>query len=129
MMLANRLQEASRRAVDPNGAIVLCKGSSAEIDASQIASIAAAPGIARAASGRPLAVGALIVVLDNTLESGVSAFAIDVLRCQRCEGRLRLLAAVMNPKAVRAILASLGLPTDAPELRPARAPPQQFDWA
>jgi len=34
-------------------------------------------------------------------------FAIDVLACQYCGGRLKLLAAVMNPKAVRAILASL----------------------
>jgi hypothetical protein len=57
------------------------------------------------------------------------AFAVDVLRCQRCEGRLRLLAAVMNPKSVRAILSNLGLPTEAPELRPARAPPERFDWA
>jgi hypothetical protein len=46
-----------------------------------------------------------------------------VLACQHCGGRLRLLAAVMNPKAVRAILANLGLPTEAPELRTARAPP------
>jgi hypothetical protein len=56
-------------------------------------------------------------------------FAIDVLACQHCGGRLKLLAAVMSPKAVRAILASLGLPSDAPERRPARAPPEQFDWA
>ena len=56
-------------------------------------------------------------------------FDIDVLACQHCGGRLKLLAAVMNPKAVRAILASLGLATEAPELRPARAPPEQFDWA
>ena len=57
------------------------------------------------------------------------SFAIDVLQCERCGGRLKLLAAVMSPTAVRAILASLGLPTEAPELRPARAPPEQFDAA
>jgi hypothetical protein len=28
-------------------------------------------------------------------------FAIDVLACQHCGGRLKLLAAVMSPKAVR----------------------------
>jgi hypothetical protein len=56
-------------------------------------------------------------------------FAMDVLACQHCGGRLRLLGAVMSPKAVLAILVSLGLPTDAPELRPARAPPEQFDSA
>jgi Putative transposase len=54
-------------------------------------------------------------------------FAVDVLDCPRCGGRLKLLAAVMSPSAVRAILASLGLDIDAPEPRPARAPPEQFD--
>jgi Putative transposase len=55
-------------------------------------------------------------------------FAVDVLACQHCGGRLKLLAAVMNPKAVRAILASLHLPTEVPELRPARAPPELFEF-
>jgi hypothetical protein len=57
------------------------------------------------------------------------AFGIDVLECPRCGGRPKLLAAVMSPAAVRAILASMGLPTEAPELRPARAPPEQYDCA
>ncbi len=57
------------------------------------------------------------------------AFGIDVLRCPHCGGRLKLLAAVMSPPAIRAILASLGLPTEAPELCPARAPPEQPDCA
>jgi hypothetical protein len=56
-------------------------------------------------------------------------FAIDVLACQYCGGRLKLLAAVMNPKAVRAILASLHWPAEAPESRPARAPPEPFETA
>jgi hypothetical protein len=55
-------------------------------------------------------------------------FAIDVLACQDCGGRLKLLAAVISPKAVREILASLGLPTESPELRPARAPPTCFEF-
>jgi len=55
-------------------------------------------------------------------------FEIDVLACQHCGGRLKLLAAVTNPKAVRAFLASLGLPTEVPEQCPARAPPALFEF-
>jgi hypothetical protein len=57
------------------------------------------------------------------------AFGVDVLHCPHCGGRLKLLAAVMSPPAIRAVLASLGLATDAPELRPARAPPEHLDYA
>jgi len=35
------------------------------------------------------------------------AFDIDVLACPRCGGRLRLMATVEDPDAVRAILAAL----------------------
>jgi hypothetical protein len=38
------------------------------------------------------------------------AFGVDVLQCPHCGDRLKLLAAVMSPPAIRAILASLGLP-------------------
>jgi len=48
-------------------------------------------------------------------------FAIDVLQCPNCGGRLKLLAAVLNPPAIRGILASLGLPTEAPEMHAAHA--------
>lgn len=37
------------------------------------------------------------------------AFGVDVLACPRCAGRLRLVATVDDPHAVRAILESLGL--------------------
>jgi len=47
------------------------------------------------------------------------AFDIDVLACPRCGGRLRLIATVEDPSAIRAILASLGLSAE----RPDRAPP------
>ncbi|HEX7481364.1 MAG TPA: transposase [Polyangiales bacterium] len=57
------------------------------------------------------------------------SFEIDVLECQRCGGRLRMLAAVTKPAAVRAALAKLGMPTEAPKLRPARPPPEQFESA
>ena len=37
------------------------------------------------------------------------AFDIDVLACPRCGGRLRLLATVEDPDAIRAILAALAV--------------------
>jgi hypothetical protein len=53
-----------------------------------------------------------------------SVFAIDVLQCPRCPGRMTVIAVVTDPGPVQAILAHLGLPTQAPLLAPARAPPQ-----
>ncbi len=41
------------------------------------------------------------------------AFGVDVLACPRCAGRLRLVATVEDPRAIRAILESLGLPAEA----------------
>ena len=43
-------------------------------------------------------------------------FAIDISRCGRCGGQLRVLAAITNPQVIMAILAHL-------ESRAARAPP------
>ncbi len=50
-------------------------------------------------------------------------FKLDALECDRCGGRRRVLAFVTDRRVARAILARLGLPTDAPVMRPARAPP------
>jgi hypothetical protein len=50
-------------------------------------------------------------------------FAIDVLACDQCGGRLRLIATIESPAAIRAILEHLGLPSEPPALTPARAPP------
>jgi hypothetical protein len=48
-------------------------------------------------------------------------FEIDVLRCPRCDGSpMRILATIHSPEATRAILESLGLPTRAPPIAPAR---------
>jgi len=47
------------------------------------------------------------------------AFDIDVLACPRCGGRLRLIATVEDPEAIRAILAALA---ESRELA-GRAPP------
>ena len=51
-------------------------------------------------------------------------FGIDLLACPGCGERLRLLALIEHPPIVERILRHLGLPTDRPEPRPARAPPQ-----
>ena len=49
-------------------------------------------------------------------------FALDVLACPRCGGRLRVIATVQDPVVVRAILAHLGL-APSPD-SPGPAPPQ-----
>jgi hypothetical protein len=61
-------------------------------------------------------------------------FAVDVLACPRCGGRMRVLAAVHPPEAAQAILTCLALPARAPPLRAARiddaseeAPDTPFD--
>jgi hypothetical protein len=50
-------------------------------------------------------------------------FGLDVLACPSCGGRLRLIALIEQRAAVTRILAHLGLPTELPEPRPARPPP------
>jgi hypothetical protein len=55
-------------------------------------------------------------------------FAIDVLACAGCGGRLRFLATIENPPVVTKILAHLGLPTVGPALMPARPPPQPDEF-
>jgi len=54
-------------------------------------------------------------------------FQVDVLRCPRCNaGPMRILAAIHPPTITEAILDSLGLPTRAPPIAPAR--PVSADW-
>ncbi len=50
-------------------------------------------------------------------------FAVDVLCCPRCNGRLRLVALMTEPKEIRRYLRALGEPTEAPTRSPARGPP------
>jgi hypothetical protein len=54
-------------------------------------------------------------------------FGTDVLACPRCGGRSRLLAVIEHARIVERILRHLGLPTNRPEPRPARAPPRPVD--
>jgi hypothetical protein len=50
-------------------------------------------------------------------------FAVDALRCPRCGGRLRLIAALTDPDSSRTYLTGVGLPADPPASAPPRPPP------
>jgi hypothetical protein len=50
------------------------------------------------------------------------AFAIDVLECPHCGGRLRLIARLHDPAVIRKILAHLGMARSGPS--PGPAPPE-----
>jgi len=54
------------------------------------------------------------------------SFGCDVLACDRCGGRLRLIALIYQAEIVRRILTHLGVPADVPTPQPARAPPLDF---
>ncbi|HQZ39652.1 MAG TPA: hypothetical protein PLH72_11500 [Vicinamibacterales bacterium] len=51
------------------------------------------------------------------------AFEVDVLACPRCGGRLRLVALLESGTVTARILRYLGLPSEVPAARLARAPP------
>jgi len=51
------------------------------------------------------------------------AFAIDVLACPHCGGRLRLLATLHDPAVIRKILAHLGIAPSGPSPGPAPSEP------
>lgn len=53
-------------------------------------------------------------------------FAVDVLECPRCGGRMRLLAAIQPPDASQAILECLELPSRAPPTAPAVPDPEEW---
>ncbi len=50
-------------------------------------------------------------------------FAVDVLVCPRCEGRMTLLALVKNPAIISRTLATVGEATEVPRRSPGRGPP------
>ena len=50
-------------------------------------------------------------------------FAIDVQKCPRCSGRMKLRALVTEAPGIQRLLHHLGEPTEPPGLSPARAPP------
>jgi hypothetical protein len=47
------------------------------------------------------------------------AFAVDVLACPQCGGRLRLIATLHDPAVIRKILGHLGRAPSGPRSRPA----------
>jgi hypothetical protein len=51
-------------------------------------------------------------------------FRLEVLICERCGGKRKLLAFLTEPHAITAILTHLGLPHQPPEIAAARPPPQ-----
>jgi hypothetical protein len=51
-------------------------------------------------------------------------FMTDALKCPKCQGRMKILAAIIKPDAVRKILDHLGIPSEAPRRAAARPPPQ-----
>jgi hypothetical protein len=56
-------------------------------------------------------------------------FQIDVLACENCGGRLRIIAAIHPPDTTRKILDCLGLPNRAPPLTPAASKePSSYDF-
>lgn len=55
-------------------------------------------------------------------------FAIDVLACPGCGGRLRLIAVIEASAATARILAHLHLPAEVPAPVPSRASPATDDW-
>jgi hypothetical protein len=70
-------------------------------------------------------------VRDRWAELMRRAFDVDVLACPRCGGRLRLLALLEAVAVTARILRHLGLATEVPAARPARAPPLPAadEWA
>ena len=56
-------------------------------------------------------------------------FNIDISVCAKCKGKIKIIAAIEEPRVIKKILTHLGLPSVAPILTPARGPPiaDQYD--
>ena len=50
-------------------------------------------------------------------------FEVDVIKCARCGGRMRPIAAITDAVELERFLLHVGLEADFPRTRPARAPP------
>ena len=50
-------------------------------------------------------------------------FAVDVLACPTCQGRMKLLALVKSPASIARYLATVGEATEVPRRSPGRGPP------
>jgi hypothetical protein len=56
-------------------------------------------------------------------------FKEDVLQCARCGGRMEVISFLTEPAPIKAILASVGLPSTGPPRSPPRRPDSYFDAA
>ena len=52
------------------------------------------------------------------------SFLVDALSCPKCNGRMKILAVITKPEAIRKILDHLGIPSEPPRRTAARPPPQ-----
>ncbi len=50
-------------------------------------------------------------------------FNIDIEVCPKCRGKIKIIAAIEDPKVIKKILDHMNLPSTAPVLLPARRPP------
>ena len=66
--------------------------------------------------------GFMVVSSLPDQKSSSKAFAIDVLACPHCGGRLRLIATLHDPAVIRTLLAHLGMARSGPS--PGPAPPE-----
>ncbi len=48
--------------------------------------------------------------------------------CEKCAGRMKIVALIDQPPVIEKILKHLGLPTEIPQARPARAPPHEHEF-
>ncbi len=55
-------------------------------------------------------------------------FGFDAMRCPKCDGKMRVLASILDPATVRKILTHLGVRTDPLPRAPARDPTGQTDF-
>jgi hypothetical protein len=56
-------------------------------------------------------------------------FGVDVLSCERCGGRMKLIAQLSRGDATRKILRHIALPDSPLPLSPARGPPADELWS
>ena len=51
-------------------------------------------------------------------------FGLNVEACRHCGGRMRIVAAITDRASIKRYLNGVGLPSEIPEIKPARPPPQ-----
>ena len=63
-----------------------------------------------------------------SLHAATRVFQFELTVCDRCGGKVKIVAAVTDPRSIRTYLEGVGLPARAPPIAPARPHPQhEFD--